>query len=85
MATISPRRVSSSSCSVAVVVAAVASWSSCSGVMSAKSSRTAAVLQPEGVVFHIYEELAVRADLLSLVPVCTCLGGVKMSFAGYFE
>jgi len=43
------------------------------------------MLQPERVVFHIYEELAVRADLLSLVPVCTCLGGVKTSFAGYFE
>jgi len=37
------------------------------------------------VVFHIYEELAVRADLLSPVPVCTGFDGIKTSFTGYVK
>jgi len=39
----------------------------------------------EVMVFHAHKELAVGADLLSLMPVCTCLAGVKASFAGDLE
>ena len=39
----------------------------------------------EVMVFYVHEEPALRADLLPSVPVCTCLDGVEVSFAGYFE
>ena len=37
------------------------------------------------VVFHIYEEPAVRADPLPPVPVCAGFGGIEASFTGYFK
>ena len=37
------------------------------------------------VVFHVHEESAFRADPLSLVPVCTSLNVVEVSFPGYFD
>jgi len=39
----------------------------------------------EVVVLLIHQESTLRADPLSLVPVCTCFDGVKVSVAGYFE
>jgi len=39
----------------------------------------------EVMVFDAHKEPAVAADPLSLMPVCACLAGVKVSFAGDLE
>ena len=39
----------------------------------------------EVMVFYVHEEPALRADPLPTVPVCTCLDGVEVSFAGCFK
>jgi len=37
------------------------------------------------MVFYVHEEPALGADQLPLVPVCTCLDGVEVSFPGYLD
>ena len=37
------------------------------------------------MVFYVHEEPALQADPLPLVPVCTCLVGVEVSFPDYLD